>query len=93
MSVGLQNSVIRAENLMSAPMDNEIVILNMAKENYVGLDEIGRVIWDLLKEPWRVDELCARLSREFEATAEQIAADVLPFINELTDEGLVRVLD
>jgi hypothetical protein len=65
----------------------------MAKNNYIGLDEIGRFIWDLLAEPSRVDELCIRLSRHFEATPDQIATDVLPFIEELESEGLIKVLE
>jgi hypothetical protein len=93
MPIGLNTRIVRNENQMSAPVDNEIVILNMAKNNYIGLDEIGRFIWDLLAEPYRVDELCEQLSRHFEATPDQIAADVLPFIEELESEGLIKVLE
>lgn len=93
MPIELSSQVVRAENLMSAPVDNEIVILNMAKNNYIGLDEIGLRIWNLCAEPRRVEEVCDRLSREYEATPEQIAADVLPFLEELEGEGLIRVVD
>ena len=92
MSVELSSQIVRTENLMSAPVDNEIVILNMAKNNYIGLDEIGRRIWDLSAEACSVDDLCNRLSREFEATPEQIAVDVLPFLEELAQEGLIRIV-
>jgi hypothetical protein len=54
------------------------------------LDEIGRRIWDLLEAPRRVDELCQQLAGEFDATAEQIAADILPFMVQLETEGLVH---
>jgi len=92
MPIELSSRIVRAENLMSAPVDNEIVILNMAGNNYIGLDEIGLHIWDLFEEPCRVDELCDRLSREFEATPGEITADVLRFLEELHHEGLIRIV-
>jgi hypothetical protein len=93
MSIDLINRVIRKDDLMSSPVDNELVILNMTKNNYIGLDEIGRRIWDFLIEPCRVDELCTRLSREYEATADEIAVDVLPFLEELYQEELICIVD
>ena len=93
MLIESSNQIARTENLMSASVDNEIVILNMAKNNYIGLDEIGLRIWELLERPFRVDELCDRLSREFEAAPEQIESDMLPFIGELINEGLIRIVD
>jgi|WetSurMetagenome_2_1015567.scaffolds.fasta_scaffold00105_26 hypothetical protein len=91
MSIELSSRIVRLENQMSAPMDNEIVILNMAKDNFIGLDDIGRFIWELLAEPYCVDELCNSLSWKFEATPRQIAADLLPFLEELKEEGLIRI--
>ncbi len=90
MPIELSRLMVRGGDLLSAPIDKEIVILNMAKNNYVGLDEIGLRIWELLEKPIRVDELCSQLSREFDATPEQIIADVIPFLAELEREGLVR---
>lgn len=93
MPIELSSQIARTENLMSASVDKEIVILNMAKNNYIGLDEIGLRIWELLERPFSVDELCHRLSREFEAAPEQIESDMLPFIGELINEGLIRIVD
>ncbi len=92
MSVELSTRVVRFSELMSAPVDKEIVILSLASNHYVGLDEIGRRVWELLEQPRRVDELCRQLTREFDATEEQIAGDVLPFLGQLENEGLVHVV-
>ncbi len=93
MSIELNSLIVRGENILSTPIDNELVILNIAKNNYVGLDEIGLRIWELLEKPIRVDELCNQLSREFEATPEQIIDDVIPFLADLDSEGLVNLTD
>jgi hypothetical protein len=93
MALRLTSQVVRTEGMMAAPVDQDIVILNMAGNNYISLDAIGRRIWELLETSIRVDELCRHLEREFAATEEQIAADVLPFLQELEKDGLVRVID
>lgn len=92
MTLELTNTVIRAEGVMTAPVDNDIVILNMASNNYISLDAIGRRIWELLETAHTVSEACQTLSNEFDATEEQIAADIIPFLTELEKDGLVRVL-
>jgi Coenzyme PQQ synthesis protein D (PqqD) len=91
MPFELTTRVARFGELMSAPVDKEIVILSLASNHYVGLDDIGRRVWELLEAPRRMDELCQQLAGEFDATAEQIAADVLPFLVQLESEGLVHV--
>lgn len=91
MAFALDTRLVRTEGLMSTTVDTEIVVLNLATNNYIALDEIGRHIWELLETPCRVEELCRQLSREFDASPERIAADVLPFLEELAGEDMVRV--
>jgi len=91
VNIELNSIVVRAEGMMTAPVDQDIVILNMAKNNYVSLDNIGRRIWELIESPVIVSELCSKLGEEFTGSEEQIAADVLLFLNELQKDGLVRV--
>ena len=58
MIIGLSSVVVRRDGLMTAPVDDEIVILNIESDNYVGLDSIGRAVWELIAEPREVIELC-----------------------------------
>lgn len=76
---------------MSTPLDREVVILNPARDNYVGLDEVGRRVWELLEAPNHVRDLCVRMTKEFRGDPEQIAAEILAFLNELAAEGLLDV--
>jgi hypothetical protein len=92
MTIEMTDVVVRNAALMAAPIDNELVILGLISNNYIALDEIGRHIWDLLETERPVDDLCHRLEREYAAAPEQIASDVLPFLTELRDEGIVHVI-
>ena len=93
MAIEATTRVVRTEGIMTAPVDQEIVLLNMKGNNYISLDAIGRRIWELLETPVQVDGLCLQLGEEFEGTQGQISADVLSFLEELEREGLVRVAD
>lgn len=85
--------VVHAENLASQAIDEDLVILNLKRNNYIALDAIGRRTWELIASPRRVDELCQQLSQEFDGTPEQIAADALAFLNELEREEMLNVVD
>lgn len=91
MPFDLNTRVVRVAEAMAARVDKEIVILNLASDHYVGLDEIGRRVWELLETPQRTEVLCRRLAGEFDAPLEVVAGDVLPFLGQLEAEGLVHV--
>ena len=92
MPIRMESCLLRNEGLLSAPADDELVILNLPADNYLALDDIGRRIWELLETPTRVDDLCRQLSQEYAAASDQIAADVLPFLAELEKENMIHVV-
>src|SRR5579863_4029673 len=80
-------------DLRSTPVDNDLVILNLAKGNYVNLDAIGRRIWQILEVPTPIGELHRLMTNEFAGDPEQIARDVIDFLDELYSEGLITVTE
>jgi len=86
-----QTVVVRLGGLRSASVDADLIIMNRAKAHYVGLDDIGRRIWDILARPRRIDELCRQLATEYAGDPEQITRDVLRFLNDLYVENLITV--
>ena len=89
MPIELNNMIVRAENVMSSNIDDEIEIMSLTGKNPIRLDEIGRHIWDILAEPCRMDDLCNRLSLEYGAHPDHIADDLSSFLEGLRDEGLI----
>jgi hypothetical protein len=87
--LSLDSTVVRTSGLMTTPVDRDFVILNPARDNYVGLDVIGRRIWEFLAVPCRISELCLRIAGEFPGDSREIATDILAFLNELASEGLL----
>ncbi|MGA9275460.1 PqqD family protein [Ilumatobacter sp.] len=47
-------------------------------------------IWDLLAEPFTIDDLSARLASRHGADLEQVRSDVSSFVRQLIDDGYVE---
>jgi hypothetical protein len=92
MAITFDSIVERTGGLMSTSLDREVVILNPARNNYVGLDEVGRRVWELLATPKDVGDLCRQVAGEFNGDPRQIATEVLDFLNELAAEGLLAIM-
>lgn len=90
MAIDGNTVVVRDNEAMFSTMDDEVVILNLKGNNYLGLDSVGTRIWELLHSPVCVDTLCKQLNQEFEGTPEQIQSGVLSFLTELEIEGMVH---
>ena len=91
MLLDLTTKVIRSKDLMIAPVDKDTVILNLAKNNYITLDAIGSRIWILTESAISVSDICHVLSFEFSGDISNIQKDVISFLNELIDEGIMNV--
>jgi hypothetical protein len=92
MKLSSTNVVARTTSLLSTPADGWLVLLNPERDSFIGLDSVAKEVWALMESPSSVEEICRRMSEQFDATPEQIEADVVPFLSALHDEGLIRVI-
>jgi len=89
----LSRTVQISPDVLHQELAGEMVLLNLTNEHYFGLDVVGTRVWAVLAETGRPSEAVAAVLREFDATEEQVKADVERLVNELTDAGLLRVVD
>jgi hypothetical protein len=80
-----------SEKVLFQELDGEAILLDLASEQYFGLDELGTRIWQLLQQHSRLADVHAALLAEYDVPSEQLQADLLDFIQQLTDSGLVTV--
>lgn len=79
-------------NIMHEMIDNEVVVVNLDNGTYYSFDGVGGQIWALLgAEGASVVGMTDAVSARYAGEAEQIASAVSRFIEQLRDEGLVRV--
>lgn len=81
--------IVRSDETLSAPSDDETVMFNAASESYYGLDRIGTRIWDLLETPTTITAITECLRQEFEVDAETCLRDVTSLVQEMFEEHLV----
>lgn len=80
----------RTAGVVEAQFDDVRVLLNDDLE-YLGLDEVGQRIWDLLAQPSSLDALVAQLTDEYDVDEATCRADVGRFLEALQQHQLVTV--
>jgi len=93
MAVGPHSIIIRDQEPIVASVHNEVVMLSARAESYFGLDGVGSEIWTMIEEPRRVSDICAQLISRYEVEPQTCEDDLLKFLNELLDYGLIRLVD
>lgn len=83
--VSISNDVLFQE------ISGECVLLNMASEQYFGLDDVGTRIWQLLAEHGDTEKVLAQLKKDYEADENTLRNDLANLIEDLKTEGLVSV--
>jgi hypothetical protein len=91
--ITLDSVVAARPDLVAAPMDDKLVMLDLAKGKYFGLDDVATAIWTAIAAPVRVADLCADLMARYNVAPEICRADTLEFLNRLREEGLVKVYE
>lgn len=87
----LQHVAVASDQQISADLAGEAVILDVEREQYFALDDVGSRIWQLLREPTAVSLICAIIVAEYEVKREQCEGDVLALLYDLRAHGLINV--
>jgi hypothetical protein len=89
-ALSLETVVARRGEPLAARVDDDLVMLDPVRSRYFALDATGRRVWELLGEPRSVESLCAALQDEFEVSAQTCRTDVVTFLQQMADAGLVE---
>ena len=72
-------------------VSGEIVLLNLNKETYYGLNEIGAGIWLLLKENCTPAAICKSICEEYNVHEAHARKDINTLLTELVAADLLLV--
>ena len=92
MTLTADSVIVRNNDLPHTPLDSDMIVLNAASNAYVGLDDIGRQVWELLEQPCEVQSLVDRFVQEYAGSPEEIEADVMVLLDGLIKDGLVQIV-
>ena len=83
--------VRRHGDWLAAKVGDELVMMSAEKGNYIGLSEVGSLIWDLIETPQDIDALCAKLQNVYDVRPDACRADIDAFLNEMVKHGVVAI--
>lgn len=86
----LGSLVRRAEGFTTAQVRDDLMMLNVEQGAYYSLDPIGAEIWQLLEQPGTVQQLVDKLLKRYTVSPEQCQADVLAFLDEMRQNGMIQ---
>lgn len=91
ITVTLAHRAAPSDEVLIQDVGGEAVLLDLASEQYFGLDPVGTRIWALLGEDDRLQSVNDRLCAEYEAEPARIAADLIALVEKLAAAGLVKL--
>jgi hypothetical protein len=84
----------RSPGLQAARIsENEMVILGHDSDFYLGIDETGMAIWDQLDGAKSIGAIVDAITGLYDAETRVIEKDVLVFVEQLLNEGVLRAHD
>jgi hypothetical protein len=79
-------------NFLISQLGSELVLMDTKTGEYMGVNAVGTLIWNLLAEPRPVTELVAALTQQFEVSEAQCKAEVEQFIADLDKRKLISLV-
>ena len=83
---------VPAPHVVAVVQDTDTALLDVQRERYYTLDEVGTRVWALLGEGADVPAIVDRLTQEYNAPAATIEADVRALLTALHKAALVRTV-
>jgi hypothetical protein len=74
-------------------LGEEIVMMNTASGDFIGLNSVGTEIWDLLEEPKSFGELIKELMEIYEVAEKQCIDETLPYLNKMIGEKMIQLVE
>jgi hypothetical protein len=81
---------VLAADVLEAPVDEELVLLDPTAGTYFGVNESGAGIWRALRTGGSAADVAAELSACFDVGPVCARADVDRFVGRLESAGLIR---
>jgi hypothetical protein len=83
--------VCRKGDWLAAKIGEDLVMMSVASGSYLGLNDVGARIWDLLESPCDIDMLCLRLEAEYDVAPAVCRAEIEAFVAELVRHGAASI--
>jgi hypothetical protein len=89
--ISIYSTLVVADDVVSCDLDGEAAILNLKDGVYYGLDPVGAKIWNLIQKPIRLNDVVEIIWDEYDVDINRCKDDIFELVEELLNNGLVKV--
>lgn len=79
-----------SEQVHYVRMDDQIIVADMRSGHYLGLDDVGARVWELIGEGATRGGIVERLSSEYEVSTGVLERDVARLLQDLLERRLIE---
>ncbi len=89
--ISLRDQIVHDERTASTIIEKEAVILTLQNSMIHTLNRVGSRMWQLADGTRSVEEIAAVISDEFQVDEATAHADILEFVGELRNKGMIAI--
>ena len=89
-AITLESGFVIPPPVMSRLVGDETVLMDLSSGIYFGLDGVGKRIWETIAEGQDLAAVAATIAAEYEVDKARAQADVIEFVGELVERGLLQ---
>jgi DNA-directed RNA polymerase delta subunit len=89
MKLSKQSVIQRKNEILTSDIDGEKVMMSIQQGEYYGLGNTGSFIWDHIENQIKIEDLINLITQEFNVNKEQCLNDIMPFLTDLVEKGLI----
>ena len=87
----LETTIVQCPGYIISDMDGETVMMSIDNGKYYNLGVIGGFIWGIINNPITISKVISKITAEFDVEDSKCQKDVIPFLENLLKEKLIKV--
>jgi hypothetical protein len=76
-----------------SPLGDETVMMDTDNGDYIGINNVGSSIWNLLKQPMDYERLVANIMDEYVVPEEQCRKEILTFLDKMNEHKMLLFME
>lgn len=90
--VSVDTIIVQNKDIESSNLDEDKVMMNIARGKYFALNPVAGRIWDLSLMPVKVYSIVNTLLEEYDVEESVCRDSVINFVEKMYDEDLIKVV-
>lgn len=86
-------TIVRTNKALASSIEDELVMFDVNAGQYYGLNNVATAVWNHLETEKTVHELAQTLTGEFDISVEDCQKELLEFLPDLEEKGLIEVVE